>query len=91
MKSILQTHVPTCTVWAFGSRVTGTAKPASDLDLAIQAPDGPLDMVIIGSLAEAFDESTLPMKVDIVDYRNISLSFQTIINEKKMLIQQANI
>ncbi len=33
--AILQKNVPDREVWAFGSRVKGTAKPFSDLDLAI--------------------------------------------------------
>lgn len=35
VQHILQKHVPGHAVWAFGSRVKGTAKPYSDLDLAI--------------------------------------------------------
>lgn len=79
-------HLPNCTVWAFGSRVNGNAKPTSDLDLAIDSPDGPLDLTIIGSVAEAFDESMLPMKVDVVDYRQISPAFRTIIDKQRLLI-----
>ena len=35
LQSILKHYVPNFKVWAFGSRVTGTHKPYSDLDLAL--------------------------------------------------------
>ena len=35
IQTILLTHVPHCEVRAFGSRVNHTAKPYSDLDLAV--------------------------------------------------------
>jgi predicted nucleotidyltransferase len=38
VQHILQRRVPTFDVWAFGSRVKGTAKPYSDLDLAVNRP-----------------------------------------------------
>ena len=34
---ILKRHVPGASLWAFGSRVKGTAKQFSDLDIAIDA------------------------------------------------------
>lgn len=34
--AILTEHVPDAAVWAFGSRVTGRARPYSDLDLVIE-------------------------------------------------------
>jgi predicted nucleotidyltransferase len=63
---ILAEHVPDCQVWAFGSRVRGKAKPHSDLDLAVRG-DGILDFARLGHLEEAFEESDLPMRVDVVD------------------------
>jgi DNA polymerase sigma len=39
VKSILRAALPPdATAWVFGARVTGTTKPSSDLDLAIDAP-----------------------------------------------------
>ena len=35
VQQILQQHIPHYPVWAFGSRTKGTAKPYSDLDLAV--------------------------------------------------------
>jgi predicted nucleotidyltransferase len=63
---ILQAVVPGREVWAFGSRTTGNRrlKRFSDLDLAVE---GKLTWPERADLAEAFDESALPIKVDVVE------------------------
>jgi len=79
VKEILLKYLPDNTeVWVFGSRVKGTAKPASDLDIAIDAgrkltPDE------LFFLNDAFDESDLPYRVDVVDLQAISSTFKDII------------
>ena len=67
VKTILQQLVPDYTVWAFGSRVKGKAKKYSDLDLAIISEE-PLDFLARDRLKEAFSESDLPWRVDLVDW-----------------------
>lgn len=52
-------------VVVFGSRALGTARPASDIDLAIV---GHLSESQIARLWTQFDESYLPVSVDLVDY-----------------------
>lgn len=71
VRAILAEHVPEAEVWAFGSRVTGTARPYSDLDLVIAA-DGPLGLGALAALREAFTDSNLPWKVDVVDWSTAS-------------------
>jgi len=40
VQGILKDHLPKGTLaWAFGSRVTWTAKPFSDLDIALEGPE----------------------------------------------------
>jgi predicted nucleotidyltransferase len=39
VKRLLQEHVPHTEVWAHGSRTTGAAHAASDLDLVLRNPD----------------------------------------------------
>jgi predicted nucleotidyltransferase len=71
--SILHAHLPGHNVWAFGSRATGVRlKRFSDLDLAI---DGLLSLGEIARLSEAFDNSSLPMKVDLVPLEGMSAEF----------------
>ncbi len=71
---ILRKHVPSRRVWAFGSRATGRRlKRFSDLDLAVE---GTLTLSEHGRLADDFDESLLPMKVDILALDQIDSSFR---------------
>ena len=73
---ILCRHAPRpCRVWAFGSRVRGRARRFSDLDLAFDA-GRPLTFRDTAPLADAFDESDLPWRVDIVDLVTCSETFR---------------
>ena len=54
---------PGSSIFAFGSRTHGKARPTSDLDLLI-CPDQPLSPIARASLGLAFEESDLPMRVD---------------------------
>lgn len=75
---ILKTHVPNCTVWVFGSRITPKIKPYSDLDLVIIDAQ-PLSIRKYGQLREAFQASILPMRVDVLDWHRLSPEFQAIV------------
>lgn len=75
VRGILATHLTgRVRVFAFGSRATGKARRASDFDLLLDAGQ-PLPADTIASLREAFDESVLPWKVDLVDRATISPAF----------------
>lgn len=67
VRGILQAHVPQYEVWAFGSRAKWTAKPYSDLDLAVIST-APLPLETSAALSDAFAESDLPWRVDVVDW-----------------------
>lgn len=75
VRAILDRHGPGCEVRVFGSRVRGNATPHSDLDLAIVG-ELPLGLDRIGLLREAFMESTLPIRVDLLDWNAIPESFR---------------
>mgnify|MGYP004716937187 CR=1 FL=1 len=77
---ILNEIVPDREVRAFGSRVTGKAKPFSDLDLAIMG-DEPLSLETRVRLEEAFSESELPWKVDVLDWALANADFKHIIEK----------
>lgn len=66
-------------VRVFGSRAKWTAKPHSDLDLALKGKEL-LPRSVLGDLAEAFSESDLPFRVDVVDWHTVALSFQEVID-----------
>ena len=86
IQAILRAHVPDCAVWAFGSRATGRAKQYSDLDLAINGGK-PLGIDLAAQLAEAFAESDLPYKVDIVDWSTASDAFKKVIERDRVVVQ----
>jgi predicted nucleotidyltransferase len=75
VRAIVDRQLPGCEVRVFGSRVRGTAKPHSDLDLAIVG-SAPLGINRLGRLREAFMESDLPMRVDLLDWHAIPESFR---------------
>lgn len=88
VQKILLSSVPACTVWAFGSRVLGTAKLTSDLDIAVLGlPES--QPQLIGTLQEAFAESRLPIKVDALDWNQTSESFRKIIEKQKVVLHEA--
>ena len=88
VRAILGAHVPDREVWAFGSRVTGTDKEFADLDLAILGEE-PLSAAVAADLTEAFSESELPFKVDVVDWATTSESFRRIIEQNRVILQSS--
>jgi predicted nucleotidyltransferase len=78
VRSILTTHLPQVPVFAFGSRVSGKAKKFSDLDLMLRS-DAKLDWTQIARVREAFEDSALPIMVDLVDWHGCNPNFQAII------------
>ena len=59
--------------YLFGSRAKGTAKALSDLDLLVKKP---ITKVNLAELREAFEESNLPFKVDIVIWDQLDDAFR---------------
>lgn len=86
VQTILRRNVPDREVWAFGSRVTGKAKPTSDLDLCITGAS-PLPYETSARLRQDFSESDIPYLVDVVDWATCSASFRSIIEQDKVVVQ----
>ncbi|KJV07382.1 nucleotidyltransferase domain-containing protein [Methylocucumis oryzae] len=89
LNRILKTFLPNHTVWAFGSRVTGNAKPYSDLDLVIVTTQ-PLSLSVMAELKTAFAESDLTIRVDLVDWAVTSDTFRNIIQQNKLVVQEGD-
>lgn len=64
----------------------GNAKTYSDLDLAIIG-ESPLSLETLANLTEAFSESDLPWKVDIVDWAVTNDAFKQVILQCFEVIQ----
>ena len=79
--------MPHCEVRVFGSRYKWTAKDYSDLDLVIIG-NKKLDKKVIYDIKEAFSESDLPIRVDVLDWYTISDEFKQIINQGYEVIQK---
>jgi predicted nucleotidyltransferase len=88
VQDILRKHVPALEVWAFGSRVQGSARRYSDLDLAF-ITDEPLPLRVRGDMAEDFSESDLPFRVDILDWATTQDSFRRIVEADRIIVQRA--
>jgi len=87
VRAILDRHVPRCEVRAFGSRINGSAKNYSDLDLAVVAPSK-LNPDTLRYLKEAFEESDLPFRVDVLDWNETSADFQKVIEKDYEVVQR---
>lgn len=77
---ILKKNMPAYEARIFGSRHRGTAKAYSDLDLVIVG-ENRLGWKQIADLREAFEESNLPFRIDVLDWHAISPEFQKIIKQ----------
>ena len=76
IKGILQKCVPESEVRAYGSRVHGeNLKKFSDVDLAVMGEE-PIDGMVCAKLEDAFEESDLPYKVDVLDWSKTNESFR---------------
>lgn len=89
VKALLRTHVPHAEIWAYGSRVTGSGHEASDLDLVLRNPQNLLEETsVLYDLKEAFIESNLPIRVDIMDWARIPASFHREIERAHVVVQE---
>jgi predicted nucleotidyltransferase len=77
---IIKTHASDCEVRAFGSRYKWTAKDYSDLDLVFIGKEK-LGINRTAELRETFEESDLPYRVDVLDWKSISENFKNVINK----------
>ena len=85
--TILKKHLSSTTsVWVFGSRSKRAQKKFSDLDLAIDYDNHAIPQAILSDLAEDFDNSDLPYRVDIIDWNKISVQFKNNIDQTRVVL-----
>ncbi len=89
VRRILAEHTPDCEVRAYGSRASWSSRDYSDLDLAVLG-DGPLHWQTLSRLKEAFEESRLPMRVDVLDWHATSDRFRREIERGYIVLQQGS-
>ena len=90
VRRILAEHVPGCEVRAFGSRAKWEGQDYSDLDLAVVCGDEENGRAI-KHLKQAFEESDLPIRVDVLDWHAIAEDFRQAIESECVVVQQARV
>jgi predicted nucleotidyltransferase len=87
VREALRTIAPDCEVWAFGSRAHGRGlKRFSDLDLAVIGPPAAAERRC-AALRRAFEDSSLPFRVDVVDWTAVDGTFRDIIRQERVVVQ----
>ena len=86
VQDILASIVPHREVWAFGSRAQFTAKPYSDLDLAVIGQQ-PVSLANMADLSDAFSNSDLPYKVDVVDWATTTEPLKKIVEIHPLVVR----
>lgn len=78
IKETITNILPDVEVFIFGSRTQGKAREYSDVDIALKAYNKiPLSDIL--KIKTAFEDSTFPYKVDVVDLNSIDEKFYNII------------
>ena len=80
-------HLPGVEVWAYGSRVRGNPRRYSDLDLVAFTAPGQAAQAV--GLREAFEESDLPIRVDLFVWDELPDSFHRQIERQYAVLQPA--
>lgn len=79
-------------VWAYGSRVTGTAHDGSDLDLVIRRSSGQkMPFEIINDFKEKIQNSNIPILVELFDWARLPETFhKNILTNYEVLFSNAD-
>lgn len=74
----------TCTVYLFGSRVTGAFTVASDFDVAVLAPGNISPQLSL--IRERLEQSNIPFKVDLIDLGLTSTDFSREVQSEGLVL-----
>ncbi|MBN2590831.1 MAG: nucleotidyltransferase domain-containing protein [Sedimentisphaerales bacterium] len=82
----LKTYLPDSIIWAFGSRIKGSNRPVSDLDLAVFC-DKDTAKKQMPKLNEIFIESDIPFKIQLLDFNRLPENMKDNIKKQYVIIQ----
>ncbi len=85
LKKIISDNINNCRVYIFGSRVKNTSWKYSDIDLLV-AGEKSITPAERMNLNEAFDESDITVRVDIVDIHELSSEFRQLVEKEAVLL-----
>ena len=89
VQALLREHVPDAEVWAYGSRVNGSSHEGSDLDLVLRSPTlEPIPGDRLADLAEALEQSNIPILVQPHDWARLPESFHPEIERDYVVAQK---
>ncbi len=86
--ALLERHLPDTKAWAYGSRARWTSRPQSDIDMVVFAT--PEQKRAVSALREAFEESSLPFRVDLFVWDDVPNSFRTQIERDHVVLADNN-
>ncbi|MCY4005628.1 MAG: nucleotidyltransferase domain-containing protein [Rhodobacteraceae bacterium] len=86
--ALLSRHLPNTEVWVYGSRITGTSRAASDLDMVVFATPGQLRKV--SDLRESFEESNMPFRVDLFVWDDLPDNFREQIEREHVVLSSTH-
>ncbi|WP_395946463.1 nucleotidyltransferase domain-containing protein [Caedibacter taeniospiralis] len=80
-----------CEIWAYGSRVDGSAHDGSDLDLVIRTKNlAPLNALMLQAFKDAIQTSNIPILVQVLDWARIPQSFHSNILKNYAVLKPLN-
>ena len=82
--SLIERYLPDTAAWIHGSRAKWTSRPQSDLDLVVFAT--PEQRGRVGALREAFEESNLPFRVDLLVWDEVPETFRRKIEAEHVVL-----
>jgi type I restriction enzyme S subunit len=84
---IIRNCLPDAQVWVYGSRAKGHARRYSDLDLMLDDHGKPIPALVMGNLDEDFDESNLPIIVELHDMAQTDARFLARVRKDFLLLE----
>ena len=82
--AVISALIPEATIYLFGSRARGTQSQWSDIDIALDAGKK-LSRYDIGELVSMFEASSMPYRVEIVDFHAVSPDMQKSIADEGII------
>src|SRR5690606_7876614 len=74
-------------VWIFGSRARGDHRPFSDIDVLFELPpEKNLRGSVVGHIKEQIEESRIPFKVDLVEYKELADSYKIQVQSERVTV-----
>ena len=84
LRKVLNKHVPFKNVWAYGSRVKGTASKHSDLDMVVFGASE----AQLYETREALEESNVPVEVQLFRWEDLPTNFHENIQQAYCVVQR---